>query len=284
MCPIEPIVGCVNKVNYLDGETTLSEHQNPLLAKVKLPGRTFQLPSKGALYHNGELDSSVVDGEVHVHPMTALVEINLKNPDLLFNGKALEAVLSECVPSIKKPLDLFGRDIDAIMFFLRLATYGPEYRIEVKHDCEDAKQHSYTVNLEQLVQTMKHLDPTVIESKRQTTLETGQTVYTRPMKFSDIIELFHRSGNKKELTTEDIKELAVVNLLSMNERVDDVTDQKFIEEWIRTLTTPMVNRITNAADELNGWGPEQTVTLKCKDCGSDMQVELPLNPVSFFTE
>lgn len=262
----------------------MSEQQNPLLAKIKLPGRTFQLPSKGALYNNGELDQSVADGEVHVHPMTALVEINLKNPDLLFNGKALEAVMAECVPSVKKPLELFGRDVDAIMFFLRLATYGPEYRIEVKHDCENAKQHSYAVNLEEIIQKMQQLDPTVIEAKRKTTLETGQTVYTRPMKFSDIIELFHRSGNKKELTTEDIKELAVVNLLSMIERVDDVSNPTFIEEWIRSLTTPMVNRITDAADELNGWGPEQSVTLLCKDCGKEMKVELPLNPVSFFTE
>ena len=68
------------------------------------------------------------------------------------------------------------------------------------------------------------------------------------------------------------------------ERVDEVTNPAFIEEWIRSLTTPMVNRITEAANELNGWGPEQSVTLQCKDCGKEMKVELPLNPVSFFTE
>jgi len=260
----------------------MSDTQNPLLMKVKLPGRTFQLPSRGALYHNGELADA--NGEVHVHPMTALAEINMKNPDLLFNGKALEAVLSECAPSIKKPLDLFGRDVDAILFFLRLVTYGSEYRIEVKHDCEDAKQHSYSVNLEELVQKMTMLDPTTVEEKRVVTLQTGQQVFTRPMKFKDVIELFHRTGNKKELTVDDIRELAVVNMLSMIERVDDVTDPKFIEEWLRSLTTPMMNRIQEGANELNGWGPDQIVTLKCKDCGAEMKVELPLNPVSFFTE
>jgi hypothetical protein len=46
----------------------------------------------------------------------------------------------------------------------------------------------------------------------------------------------------------------------------------------------MINRITNAASELNDWGPEQITTLKCKDCGEEMKVELPMNPVSFFTE
>jgi len=260
----------------------MSDTQNPLLTKIQLPGRTFQLPSRGALYHNGEISEQ--NGEIHVHPMTALAEINLKNPDLLFNGKALEAVLSECIPSIKKPLDLFGRDIDAILFFLRLVTYGSEYRIEVKHDCKDAKQHSYSVNIEELLQRMQMLDPTMVEEKRVVTLQTGQVVYTRPMKFKDVIELFHRTGNKKELSVEDIKELAIVNMLSMIERVDDVTDQKLIEEWLRSLTTPMMNRIQEGANELNGWGPEQIVTLKCKDCGEEIKVELPLNPVSFFTE
>jgi hypothetical protein len=262
----------------------MSENTNPLLAKVKLPGRTFQLPSHGAMYEPGVLAATVKSGEVQVHPMSALAEINLKNPDLLFNGKALEAVLAECVPAIKKPLELYGRDVDAVLFFLRLATYGPEYRIEVKHDCAESKQHSYTVDLQQLVDTMRQLDPTVVEAKRTVKLETGQSVYTRPMKFDDIVQLFHSTGNKKELTAEDVKELAVTNLLCMIEKVEDVTDRAFIEEWVRSLTTPMVNRITEAASELNEWGPTQVVTLKCKDCGEDMRVELPLNPVSFFTE
>lgn len=262
----------------------MSESVNPLLSKIKLPGRTFQLPSRGALYQEGELDASSKSGEVHIHPMTALSEINLKNPDLLFNGQALISVLAECAPSIKKPLELYRGDVDALLFFLRITTYGPEYRIEVKHDCQDAKEHSYAVDLDKLMQDMKQLDPTLIEEKRKVTLPTGHVVYTRPTRFNDVIELFHRAEGKKELTSEDIKQIAVQNLMFMIQQVDDVKDPVAIEEWIRGLTTPMVNRITSSANELNAWGPEQVVTLKCKDCGKDMRVELPLNPISFFTE
>lgn len=256
---------------------------NPLLSSIKLPGRVFQLPSRGALYQN-ELDPSIKNGEIHVHPMSALTEINLKNPDLLFNGKALLAVVQESVPGIKDPLSLFGRDVDAILFFLRLVTYGSEYRIEVKHDCKDAKQHSYAVDLEQLAQSMKQLDPTLVETQRTITLADGKTVYTRPMRFTDIIALFHSSEGKKELTPEDVRELAITNLMCMIEKVDDVSNPVFIKEWVKTISTPVVNRITEAASKLNDWGPDQVVTLKCKDCGEDMRVELPLNPVSFFTE
>lgn len=261
----------------------MSDTTNPLLQTIKLPGRTFQLPSRGAFYTD-ELDPSIKNGEIHVHPMTALTEINLKNPDLLFNGKALLAVVAECIPGIKKPLALYGRDVDALLFFLRLVTYGSEYRIEVAHSCEHAKNHSYTVNLEDLMLQMKQLDPTVVDSKRIVTLADGKKVYTRPMRFSDIIELFHRSEGKKELTSEDIKELAITNLMCMIDQVEDVRDPKFIEEWVKTLTTPQINRITDAASTLNDWGPDQVVTLKCRDCGEEMKVELPMNPVSFFTE
>lgn len=259
----------------------MSDTQNPLL-KNKLPGRTFQLPSRAALYTSGEVEAPT--GEIHIHPMSALVEINLKNADLLFSGKALEAVVAECAPAIKKPLELFGRDVDALMFFLRLTTYGSEYRIEVAHDCDGATSHSYTVNLEDLVSQMEFLDPTTIETLRTVTLPTGEIVKTRPLKFRDFINLFQHTGSKKELSVDDIKELAITNLLGMIETVNEVDNPKFIEEWLRTLTTPQVNRIQNCANALNNWGPLQTVTLKCKDCGSDFKVELPLNPISFFTE
>lgn len=263
---------------------TTSNTSNPLLARVRLPGRTFQLPSRGAIYSNGELDASIKDGEVHVHPMSALTEISLKNPDLLFNGKALQAVFNECVPGIKKPLELFGRDVDALLFYLRMVTYGNEFRVEVKHECAEAKQHSYTVDLEQLSQKMKQLDPTLLETRRTVKLANGQSVYTRPMKFADIVALFHRSAGKKELSPDDIKDLARTNLLCMIERVEDITNPTHIEEWINALTSPMMTQIIDAATALNDWGPDQIVTLKCRDCEQDMRVELPLNPVSFFTE
>ena len=146
-------------------------NNNPLMSKIKLPGRTFQLPSRGALYKNGELSCN--EGEIHVHPLSAIAEISLKNPDLLFNGKAIEAVFEECIPDIKKVTELYGRDIDAIMFFLRMVTYGPEFVINVTHSCEDAKSHSYSVDLEKMIQDFKFLDPTVVENDYTVNLQNG---------------------------------------------------------------------------------------------------------------
>lgn len=256
--------------------------QNPLLAKLKLPGRVFRLPSGGALYKNGEISNP--EGEVHVHPMSALAEISLKNPDLLFNGKAVEEVFRECIPEIKKPTELFGRDIDAIMFFLRLVTYGPDFEIRVKHDCDGAKEHSYVVNLESKISEIKYLDPTEAEEKYQATLPNGQVVRVHPVRFNHMIKLFQLNSGKQEFTADDIKRNVVFNLTNLIESVDGITDKKLIEEWVRDLTTPYQNMVTDAIERTNEWGPDQKCTLTCKDCGKDMPVELPLNPISFFSE
>lgn len=255
---------------------------NPLMGKIKLPGRTFQLPSRGALYKNGELSSQ--EGEIHVHPLSALAEINLKNPDMLFNGKAIEAVFAECIPEIKKATELYGRDIDAIMYFLRLVTYGPEFVVNVKHTCEHAKEHSYTVNIEKMVHEMKQLDATVAEEQFTATMPNGQIVHVHPVKFDHMIKLFQMNLGKTEYSSDDTKKNLVFNLTSVIDSVDGITDKGHIEEWIKALSTPYHNRITEAIERTNEWGPAQTTTLKCRDCGEEMPIELPLNPISFFTE
>jgi len=252
---------------------------NPLLQRLKLPGRVFQLPSRGAFYHHGELSSQ--EGEVHVHPMSALTEINLKNPDQLFNGKALEEVCRECVPEIKKPTQLFGRDVDALMFFLRLVTYGSQFEVSVKHTCPDAKNHSYVVDVEKMANEMKLLDPT---ARFEVTLQTDQVVVLHPIKFEHMIKLFQMNTGKKDLKVEDIKANLIFNLVNLIDNVDGVTDPKAIEEWARQLTTPMQSRITELVEQMNDWGPASSTKLKCKDCGAEVDVELPLNPISFFTE
>jgi len=255
---------------------------NPLLTKLKLPGRTFQLPSRGALYKNGELGSE--EGEIHVHSLSALAEINLKNPDLLFNGKAIEAVFAECIPEIKKGTLLYGRDIDAIMYYLRIVTYGPQFQINVKHTCDGAKDHSYIVDLEQKLQEMVFLDPMLAEKNFVATMPNGQIVKVHPIRFEHMIKLFQLNAGKQEFTSDDQKKNLVFNLTSVIEEIDGITDRAHIEEWVRAVSSPYHNRITEAIERTNEWGPASTSKLKCKDCGEIIEVELPLNPISFFTE
>lgn len=256
--------------------------QNPLLAKLKLPGRTFQLPSRGALYHENEVTGE--NGEVHVHHLSALAEINLKNPDLLFNGKAIQEVFSECVPDVRKASQLFGRDIDALMYFLRIVTYGSQFPITVKHTCEGAKEHSYNIDLEQKLNEMKFLDPVEAAEAFKAEMPNGQVVRVHPIRFEHMIKLFHMNAGKQELTPDDQKKNLVFNLTNVIESVDGITDRSSIQEWVQKVSAVFHNRITEAIERTNEWGPSSSSKLTCKDCGAKFDVELPLNPISFFTE
>ena len=256
--------------------------QNPLLARVKIPGRIFQLPSGGLFYKNGELAETVENGEVHVYPMTALDEITMKNPDMLFSGKAISIVFRHCIPDIKKPEELYAKDIDALMIFLRAVTYGPQYEIEAVHDCDDAKGHSYVVDVEGLINNMKYLDQETSDRVYTTVLENGQVVKMQPIRYKHVLQLLKMNENKQTLTVEDQEKNLITNLLNVIESVDGYTEKKMITEWIRAINPRMMNQLAEAIDDSQVWGPVTLKTVKCKDCGEDFDLEIPINPISFF--
>lgn len=255
---------------------------NPLLAKVKIPGRIFQLPSGGIFYKNGELAANVENGEVHVHPMTALDEITMKNPDMLFSGKAISIVFRHCIPDIIKPEELFAKDIDALMIFLRSVTYGPQYEIEAIHDCEEAKHQSYIVDVEEMITSMVNLTQEKIDELYTITLENGQVVVMQPIRYKHVLQLLKMNENKQVLTVEDQEKNLLTNLLNVIVEVDGISDKKQIAEWARAISPRMMNQLAGAIDHSQNWGPITTKKVKCKDCGEELELEVPINPISFF--
>ena len=255
---------------------------NPLLEKVKVPGRIFQLPSAGVLYKNGELADNIENGEVHVYPMTALDEIHMKNPDMLFSGKAISIVFRHCIPDIKKPEELFAKDIDALMVYLRNVTYGQYYEIEASHTCENAKNHSYMVDVEQMVGGIEYLNAEQLEALYTVTLENGQVVKLQPIRYKHVLQILKMNENKRELSVEDQEKNLITNLLNVIISVDGIEDRKQIAEWARAISPRMMNQLAEAIDDSQSWGVNTVKTLKCKDCGEEYEIEIPINPISFF--
>lgn len=257
---------------------------NPLLQKVKLPGRIFQLPSRGIFYQDGELSSNVKDGEIHVHAMSAIDEINMKNPDMLFSGKAIEEVCKTCIPDILKPHKLLARDVDAIMLFLRSVTYGNFFEVEIQHTCPDAKKQTYSLNIENLISGMRYLDPTMTDRNYAVNLPNDQVVHLQPARYEHVIQLLQANESKKEFTAQDLQDNVISNLLNLIDNIDGHSDRELIREWITSVPVTYINRIADKVDQLNNWGPQISVPVGCRDCGEQMEVEIPLNPINFFSE
>jgi len=247
----------------------------------------FQLPSRGLFYKNGELADNVKDGEIHVHPMSALDEINMKNPDQLFSGGAVETVFSHCVDGILKPAELLSKDVDAVMIFLRTVTYGPTYEFVARHTCENAKEHANTADLETLINKMVFLDPTTIEATYTVDVNINNRTFAvklRPNKYQQVIDLIRENENKKEITYEDQQKNLVALMMGVVEAVNGVTNTDHIREWVASIPATAVSKIGSKLDNINNWGSDLLVPVKCRDCGENFNVEIPINPVSFFTE
>lgn len=282
---------------------------NPLLQGLKLPGRVFQLPSMGLFYKNGELSPDIKNGEIHVQAMSALDEINLKNADQLFQGTAVDEVFKKCVRGIEKPGELLAKDVDAIMIFLRLVTYGGMYEFNARHQCdipetvtlEDGtvlskphdiakhldvrREHSYTADVERIGTSMKTIDPTTLESAYTVKLpDYDQVVKLMPNKYSDVLAIIRDNKSKDMISTADQQENLIKLLLGVIESVNGITDTKQIREWIEQIPPGVVNRIGNKIENVDDWGPNLEWQCKCKDCGETFKVDLPINPISFFTE
>jgi len=265
---------------------------NPLMGKLRLPGQTYRLPSHGLFYDNGELDESVRNGEVEVYPMTAMDEIILTTPDKLMSGKAITEVFMRSIPQIKKPDQLLSKDVDFLLACLRIVTFGPKLDIKYTHNCEGAKNHSYMIDMAQVVKDAKPIDPTTVTSDFHLTLPNGQAVVLRPLTYASIVDLYQTTLMAKQLQTAEtqdeideaeLRKFVVATLSGVIKSVDGETNRQMIEEWILAVPLGWKKKIEEVVRRAGDWGAKFETTLKCKDCGKDIVFPVSPNPVGFFS-
>lgn len=270
---------------------------NPLLAKVKLPGRVFQLPSKGIFYEPGVLAPDIKDGEIEVRPMSALAELKIRSGDLLYSGKIIRELCAECIPGILRPERLLTKDVDAVFCFLRVVTYGTQLKVTTAHDCEKAKQHEVMVDLEPMLSNPRIA---VLEHKTnlyKVILSNGQVVHAKPPTYEDAMAIsikradVARIEREGEAIPEDmLADLMVTDLLAVIESVEAtvgsetiaVTNKMHIAEWIRALHKIWLEELLTGIKKTDQWGYDFTTTVSCPECGQAYKHNLELDPINFF--
>lgn len=259
---------------------------NPLLERLRIPGETFRLPSQGQFYKNGELDDGVKNGEVEVNPMTAIDEIVINTPDKLLSGKAVLEIFQHCIPQIKNPGELLAKDVDFLLVCLRLVTFGPKMEISHDHNCsENSKEHTYAIDLQQMVRSTKQIDATTLAQTYTMTMPNGQVVRLKPLTYSSVLQLYATVAlTKAENISETEAELLVVStLVHAIESVDGIDDRELIRQWVVSLSLGWKRELEKSIRVLSQWGVDLETTHKCKDCGEEMVISVSPNPVSFFT-
>ena len=256
---------------------------NPLMQRIQLPGETFALPSSGVFYKSDELSPEVTNAEVHVHPMTAIDEICMKTPDLLFSGQAVKQVFARCIPQITNVDKLLSKDVDFLLLCLRKVSYGDQMQIDYKHTCKDAKKHTYAININTFINQAKKIDPTTITSKFTVEMSNNQIVMLRPITFGGYIEMLQTTNNDDDADPEKTRDKLIKSLLSIIAKVDETEDPEMIAEWLTSIPPQFIRAINNKIDDTIDWGPEFKANITCQDCNENVNVETPLNPLNFFT-
>lgn len=257
---------------------------NSLIDNIKIPGEIVRLPSLGLFYDNGELDDTVQNGEVMVYPMSAFDEIAMRNIDNIINGTSITDVFTRCIPQILKPAELFGKDVDQLLLILRRITYGPMIDVIYKHTCKDAKDHKYSIDITEVINSTRSIDPTTITALYSVILENGQLVELRPIRFKDIVTIMQNSKDFSNTPLYEIQQKLVESTINIIHAVDGTTDKDKIKEWAAKIPAPWFKKISNALDVGNNWGPDSNHTITCIDCQQIMTVEIPLNPLTFFLD
>jgi len=283
----------------------MAQGDNPLQKYYRNVKLSVGLPSRGKYYADNVLTFDDAD-ELPIYPMTAQDEITLQNPDALLTGQAALDVIKSCVPNISKPRSLLACDIDVLMIAIRVASYGEEANMELecpKFDCKH--ENTFTLPLETLLNQAETIDESY-----EVVIDDALTVYIRPGSFDSMVRqqkaAFENTKLQDAVATPEMTDEQRLKILSnvfenMSKlnfelisnsikgiaytdeegEVKEVTELKFINEWIQNIDKSTVDKIEEKIIDVNKIGIAKTVPATCTECGTQWDAPIEFNPVNF---
>lgn len=270
---------------------------NPLRQFFRRPAVHITLPSKGIGYDPEDIDFPE-SGELPVYPMTAIDEITLRTPDALFNGSAVAALISSCVPAIKNPYKLKSSDIDAVLISIRAASGTENLDIESKcPSCDE--RNTYNINLVGVLSTLSSGD-------YETPYEIGSlTVKLRPLTYKDVndgakaqfelersIIMLDSIADPEEKERKGFEALQAVSMTMMElisksiEYIQaenlTVNEPQFILDFLQHCDKQMYHNIRDKYIELKSNSELKPFEVECPNCHHQYKQAFTLNPSDFF--
>ena len=237
----------------------------------RVPTEFVPLPSFGLVYSpNSPLHNLK---EIEVRYMTAADEDILTSRSLLRSGKAIDAVLQNCILDKRiNSEELLSGDKNALITFLRVSGYGPEYKVEI--DCPGCEETSkYEFDLSQL--EMKTLD---IEP-----LAEGENRFHLQLPSGTHIEFkFLNSAEEKikRTTNSPIDRNVTTRLKNTIIAIDGSNDPSLINNYVDSLNV-RDSRALRKYMEDNTPDIDMRQDFECAHCGHRGEVDVPI-AVGFF--
>ena len=271
---------------------------NPLSQYFRQPSIYIRLPSAGQNYPQGTLDMPQ-NGELPVYPMTAIDEITYRTPDALFNGQATVNVIQSCIPNIRDAWAVPSIDLDTILIAIRIASYGHDMEFGTTCPaCKDVSER--TADLRVMLESMRA--PDYSATVQQGDLE----IYFKPLSYKMLNDNSKLQFEQQRLlqaipdtsVTEDEKlaelnrafrQLTDITIRSLTNSITTirtpqaiVTEEKYIEEFLKNCNRDLFNRIRDHIMELREQSELQPLKLECPACKNQYEQMLTLDMSSFF--
>ena len=245
----------------------------------RVPTELVPLPSFGLVYPPNSPLHNIK--EIEIRYMTAADEDILTSRSLLRSGKAIDAVLKNCILDARiNPEELLSGDKNALITFLRVSGYGPEYKVEI--DCPSCEETSkYEFDLSQL--EMKTLDIEPMEkgeNRIHIQLPTGTHIEFKFLNSAVEKEISDAQDRIKRSTNSPVDRNVTTRLKNTIISIDGNTDSSLINQYVDTLNV-RDSRALRKYMEDNTPDIDMKQEFNCPHCGHRGEVDVPIS-VGFF--
>jgi hypothetical protein len=249
------------------------------MAGFTVPRDYVMLPSKGRIYpansplHNLE--------EIEVRHLTATDEDILTSRALLRSGKAIDTMLTNVIMNKSiNVTDLISGDKNAILTFLRITGYGPEYDVEIDcPGCNDTIKHEF--DLSKL--TMRFLDVEPMgdgENRFDFIMPSGIPIEFKLLNSAEDQQISDEQDKLKRATNSPLEKNVTTKYKHQIISVDGKDDQVFINNFVDTMNLRDSRAFRTYLEEVEP-DVDMKQEYKCRMCGHSEEVEIPVT-VGFF--
>jgi len=249
------------------------------MAGFSVPRDFVMLPSKGRIYppdsplHNLE--------EIEVRHLTAADEDILTSRALLRTGKAIDTMLSNVLMNKSVNVsDFISGDKNAILTFLRITGYGPEYDVEIDcPGCNESIKHQF--DLTKLTMRFLDVDPMGAgENRFEFVLPSGVHIEFKLLNSAEDQQISDEQDKLKRTTNSPLEKNITTKYKHQIISVNDKDDQTFINNFVDTMNLRDSRAFRTYLEEVEP-DVDMKQDFKCRMCGHSEEVEIPVT-VGFF--
>lgn len=271
-----------NKINIDDIQATeikTSSSSQKQESPFNTPTDFVTIPSMGKVYsvtsalHNKE--------QVEIRHLTAADEDILTSRSLLRSGKAVDVLLQKCLIDQNIKVDeLISGDKNAILTYLRVTGYGPEYSVSINcSDCGAEADNLFDLSL--IGMNTLSISPIKDgENAFEYKAPSGMVYVFKFLSSGEEREISEAQDKMKKASNSPIDRNVTTRLKASILSINGDTDHKNINDFVDKMPVRDSRAIRKYIED-NTPDLVMKQDYECKSCGYKTEVDVPVT-VSFF--